>query len=176
MDLLAHLLPVPDDAAYVAALEETQRYLRSFGVTGWQDAIVGAYAGMRDTSDAYIEAIESGRLTAHATGALWLTRGFGLEDVDEVVEDLVGRRDRIGTRSNAAGGSFRAPTIKIMQDGVPESQTAAMKKPYLDACGHPTSHLGPSHFPPEVLDADRSTPRRRGLPAAHPRDRRPRDR
>ena len=153
MDLLADLLPVPDDDAYVAALLEAQRYLRSFGVTGWQDAIIGAYAGIRDSTDAYIDAVESGQLTTHVTGALWLTRGYSLDEVDGVVSDLAARRERIGIRTNPAGGSFRAPTVKIMQDGVPESQTAALKQPYLDACGHPTSHLGPSHFPPEVLDA-----------------------
>ena len=153
MDLLGDVLPVPDDEAYVEALLESQRYLRTFGITGWQDAIIGAYAGVRDSTDAYIAAVESGQFTTHVTGALWLTRGYGLDDVDGVVDDLVARRERIGSRTNAAGGSFRAPTVKIMQDGVAESQTAAMKQPYLDACGHPTSHMGPSHFPADVLNA-----------------------
>ncbi|MCU1569808.1 MAG: hypothetical protein JWR33_549 [Naasia sp.] len=153
MDLFEHLLPVPDDAAYVDALVEAQRYLRSFGITGWQDAILGSYAGARDSTEAYLLGFESGALSARVSAALWLTRGFGLDEVADVVARLVAARDRIGVRTNDAGGSFKAVTVKIMQDGVPESRTAALKQPYLDGHGHPTDQLGPSHFPPEVLDA-----------------------
>ena len=41
-----HCPPTTDDENY-AGLLEGQRYLHSLGVTAWQDAIVGAYAGMR---------------------------------------------------------------------------------------------------------------------------------
>lgn len=153
MELLGHLLPVPTDEQYVAALEEAQRYLTGFGVTGWQDAIVGTYSGVRDPTDAYFAAIDSGRLSVLITGALWLERGFTVEEVPEVVATLVAARDRIGDRRGPTGGRFRATTVKVMHDGVPESLTAAMKQPYLDPCGHPTSTTGASHFPPEALDA-----------------------
>jgi predicted amidohydrolase YtcJ len=43
--------------------------------------------------------------------------------------------------------------VKIMQDGVVESFTAAMLVPYLDGGGDATGNAGTSYFPPEVLDA-----------------------
>lgn len=153
MDLLADLLPVPDPAQAVAALLEAQRHLASFGITGWQDAIVGDYSGAVDPTGAYLEAVASGRLLALVTGALWLPRGFTIDEVPQVVEALVAARERIGDRIGPAGGRFRATSVKIMHDGVPESRTAAMKQPYLDAEGRATGERGPSHFPPEVLAA-----------------------
>jgi predicted amidohydrolase YtcJ len=153
MEVFAPFLPVPDVDDYVEAVGEAQRYLHSFGITGWQDAIIGDYAGFGDSTAAYLRVVESGELASRVTGALWLPRGLTLDTVDETVQLLVEARDAIGERRNEAGGSFRATTVKIMQDGVPESLTAAMKEPYLDACGHPTGVRGESHFPPEVLDA-----------------------
>lgn len=153
MELVGALLPVPSEQEWVDALVEAERYLRSFGVTGWQDAIVGAYAGVPDVTDAYLRGFDSGALTARVSGALWLPRGFTLGEVDEIVARLVAQRERIGLRTNEGGGTFRATTVKVMQDGVPESRTAALKQPYLDPHGHPTDRTGPSHFPPEILDA-----------------------
>ncbi|GAA2752900.1 amidohydrolase [Amnibacterium kyonggiense] len=153
MDLLADLLPVPTLEGMVAALEEAQRYLTGFGVTGWQDAIIGAYSGATDPTDAYLTAIDTGRLSVLVGGALWLERGLRTEEVDEVVARHVAARDRIGDRRGPGGGRFRATSIKIMLDGVPESLTAAMKAPYLDVHGRPTASTGPTHFPPAVLDA-----------------------
>lgn len=153
MDLLADLLPVPTHAQSVTALVEAQRYLTGFGVTGWQDAIIGDYSGVQDPTDAYRSAVESGLLSVLVSGALWLERGFGVDDVPDVVARLVAARDRIGDRRGPAGGRFRATSVKIMLDGVPESRTAAMKAPYLDADGRPTDVTGPTHFAPEVLNA-----------------------
>jgi predicted amidohydrolase YtcJ len=153
MELLADLLPVPTDAESVAALVEAQRYLTGFGITGWQDAILGAYSGVKDPTGAYVTAVESGALSVLVGGALWLERGFGIDDVDDVVAALVAARDRIGDRRGPAGGRLRATSVKIMLDGVPESLTAAMKAPYLDRHGRPTDVTGPTHFAPEVLDA-----------------------
>ena len=153
MELLADLLPVPSDEASVAALEEAQRYLTSFGVTGWQDAIIGAYSGVKDPTDAYLAAIDAGRLSVLVSGALWLERGFGIEDVADVVVRHVAARARIGDRRGPTGGRLRATSIKVMLDGVPESRTAAMKTPYLGSDGSPTDVRGPTHFAPELLDA-----------------------
>jgi predicted amidohydrolase YtcJ len=41
--------------------------------------------------------------------------------------------------------------VKIMQDGVAENFTAAMTSPYLDRCGHPTSHSGHSFLEARAL-------------------------
>jgi predicted amidohydrolase YtcJ len=153
MELLADVLPVPTREESVAALVEAQRHLTGFGVTGWQDAIIGAYSGVQDPTDAYLAAVDSGVLSVLVSGALWLERGFGVDDVDDVVAGLVATRDRIGDRRGPAGGRFRATSVKIMLDGVPESRTAAMKTPYLDGSGRPTDVTGPTHFAPAVLDA-----------------------
>lgn len=153
MEVFAPLLPVPDVDDYVDAVIEAQRYLHSFGITGWQDAIIGDYAGFGDSTAAYLRVIESRQLVSRVTGALWLPRGLTLATVDDTVAALIEARASIGDRRNGLGGSFRATTVKIMQDGVPESLTAAMKEPYLDACGHATGVHGESHFAPEVLNA-----------------------
>jgi predicted amidohydrolase YtcJ len=75
-------------------------------------------------------------------GALWFERGRG----EEQVEGLLERRRRAGD------GRFRATSVKIMQDGVAETFTAAMLVPYLDGHGRATGNTGLSYFDPEVLN------------------------
>jgi predicted amidohydrolase YtcJ len=141
MALVARLLPPTPSADYVSGLVEGQRHLFSLGVTAWQDAIVGAYAGMDDIGPTYEDAVTSGALVADAVGALWWDRELGLAQVPGLVE----RRDHL-TR-----GRFRATSVKIMQDGVCENHTAAMLTPYLDGHGHPTANLGHSFVEAEEL-------------------------
>lgn len=132
--LVTRHLPAATEGDFYAALVAGQSYLHSLGVTGWQDAIVGAYSGMEDASAAYTAAAANGDLRSQVVGALWWDRGRGVEQVDE----LVAKRDSM------SGGRFRATSIKIMQDGVAENYTAAMIAPYLDRCGHPTDNSGHS--------------------------------
>ena len=106
----------------LAALLTAQRYLHSVGVTGWQDAIVGDYGNHSDTGDIYLEAARSGTLTGYARAALWWDRNRGAEQIPELV----------ARRAALAHERFSAGTVKIMQDGIPENQTAAMTTPYLD--------------------------------------------
>lgn len=160
MDLVGALLPAASNEDYTRALLLARDHLRSLGITGWQDAIVGNYAGHPDSSDIYLALQEAGTLGARVTGALWLDRGVTLETVGEVVSALGARRERIAgahgpadDENRAGGGSFTANTVKIMVDGVAESQTAALNEPYLDACGHTGTNTGTSHFAPEVLTA-----------------------
>jgi predicted amidohydrolase YtcJ len=141
MDLVLAVLPVPDGDELYAGLLEGQRHLHSLGITGWQDAIVGAYAGMQDTGPTYLRAARSGDLTATVVGALWWERERGLEQVAELVEK----------REAYSVGRFAATSVKIMQDGVAENGTAAMVEPYLDRCGHATSNSGLSFVDPSVL-------------------------
>ena len=56
----------PDTAPeeYYRGLLAGQSYLHSLGVTGWQDAIVGDYAGMDDAGPTYLLAAQRGELTA----------------------------------------------------------------------------------------------------------------
>ncbi|RYP82166.1 amidohydrolase [Nocardioides guangzhouensis] len=135
-----HCPPTAEDE-YYRGLLEGQRYLHSLGVTAWQDAILGAYAGADDASGVYLRAVEAGELTGTVVGALWWDRERGEEQVAELVE-----RRRRYTR-----GRLRATSVKIMQDGVAENGTAAMSTPYLDPCGHPTHNAGHSFVDPGLL-------------------------
>lgn len=141
MELVSRLLPPTSDAEHDAALLIAQAHLHSLGITGWQDAIVGTYAGMNDVGPAYRRAAARGTLTAHVVGALWWDRDRGAEQLDE----LLGRREAL------THGRFRATSVKVMQDGVPENFTAAMTEPYLDRCGHPTGGRGHSFVAPDAL-------------------------
>ena len=141
MGLVAKLLPLPEQAEYAAGLVEGQRYLFSLGVTAWQDAIVGAYAGMADTASTYTEAVSNGDLVADVVGALWWDRDLGLAQIPDLVE----------RRRAQSGGRYRASSVKIMQDGVCENYTAAMLTPYLDGHGGATENSGHSFVEAEEL-------------------------
>ncbi len=141
MGLVSQHLPETDPAEYDAGFLEGQRYLHSMGVTGWQDAILGAYGGMDDPSSTYLRAAQSGDLTATVVGALWWDRGRGVEQVAELVE----------RRAEFTHGRLRATSVKIMQDGIAENGTAALTAPYLDRCGHATTNTGHSFVDGEAL-------------------------
>jgi predicted amidohydrolase YtcJ len=144
MDPVSALLPTLAEDDLLAGLLEAQRYLHSFGVTGWQDAIVGAYAGHDDPTPAYLAATGRGLLTARVVGALWWPRDVDPDDVDAVVDDLVERRATIAAA--VQDGRFRCSSVKIMQDGVVESHTAGLTTPYCD-CGE----RGLSYVDPQML-------------------------
>ncbi|MGW6900814.1 amidohydrolase [Streptomyces sp. NPDC054919] len=141
MDLVARHTPRSTPADRLAALLLAQRLLHSYGITAWQDAIVGVYGSMDDASDAYLTAARDGSLTARVVGALWWDRERGAEQIPE----LVARRREL------TGGRFRAGSVKIMQDGVAETGTAALLTPYLDACGCATANSGTSFVDPVEL-------------------------
>lgn len=154
MDMLLPFLPQRslDDA--VAGLVEAQRYVHQYGIAGWQDAIIGSYAGFDDSTDAYLTAFDRGLLSLRITGALWLRRDIGMDDIDEAVAGYIAHRDRVGNRTRDDGtGSLEVTSIKIMMDGVPESLTAYMKRPYLNPDGTPMATRGEGHFSPEFLRA-----------------------
>jgi predicted amidohydrolase YtcJ len=147
MQLVARLTPPTPDAEYHAALLAGQRYLHSLGVTAWQDAIVGAYAGMDDAGQTYLRAARAGDLTADVVGALWWDRDAGLEQIASLAE----------RRADYSHGRFRATTVKVMQDGVVENGTAAVTSPYLDRCGHRPGRRGAGPSPGSTRRASRST-------------------
>jgi predicted amidohydrolase YtcJ len=141
MHLVDHLVPPSTADDLYAGLLEAQSYLHGYGITAWQDAILGEYAGGADASPAYLRAVEAGTLTARVRGALWWRRDLGEEQVDDLIE----RRERY-TRGRLVAGS-----VKIMQDGIAENFTAGMTTPYLDGCGHDTDNLGLSFVDPAAL-------------------------
>jgi predicted amidohydrolase YtcJ len=141
MRLVARILPETGEEEYYSALLAGQAHLHSLGVTGWQDAIVGAYAGMDDPGPTYRRAAANGDLTGHVVGALWWDRDRGEEQVADLVE----------RRAAWTHGRFHATSVKIMQDGVLENGTAALSAPYLDPEGQETGNLGHSFLEAEAL-------------------------
>ncbi len=147
MDPVSALLPPVSLPEQVAGLREAQAHLHALGVTGWQDALLGAYAGHADPTDAYLALVAAGGLTARVVGALWWPRGVLIDGVDDVVAELVARRAAVAEA--VPDGRFRASTVKVMQDGVVESRTAGMRAPYV-GCG--CGDTGLSYVPPDVLN------------------------
>lgn len=143
MDLVGRFTPRSTPAERLAALLRAQAHLHSYGITAWQDAIVGRFGSMDDPADAYVSAARDGSLTARVVGALWWDRERGAEQIPELVE----RRRELGH------GRFRAGSVKIMLDGVAETGTAALLGPYLDACGCATANTGTSFVDPAELRA-----------------------
>lgn len=142
MALVNRLLPEEPLERLTEALLVGQRYLHSFGITAWQDAIVGSYGDAGDPGPAYLAAAADGRLTARVVGAIWWDRTAGLEQIPSILE----RRDRY------RGGRFAATSVKVMQDGVAENFTASMLEPYCDGHGHFTDNSGISFVAPETLN------------------------
>jgi predicted amidohydrolase YtcJ len=141
MALVDHAIGDTSDDELYRALMVAQEYLHSLGITAWQDAILGDFAGLVDPSSTYLRAVDSDRLTARVRGALWWERGKGVEQVETMRE-----RRRVLPR-----GRFRAGAVKVMQDGIAENHTAAMTAPYLDGCGCRTANAGLSFLDPAVL-------------------------
>ncbi|WP_252199843.1 amidohydrolase [Brevibacterium sp. RIT 803] len=137
MDLVSVHVPAATDADIRAGLLAGQSSLHAFGVTAWMDAIVGDYSGHRSPFDAYIEAEDTGDLTAEVVGSLWWPRD--VDDIDAQVAALLEQR--------RTHGAFRTTSVKFMLDGIVESRTAAMSAEYSCACGG----FGTSYFTREHL-------------------------
>lgn len=132
MELVRRLVPPPRDDEIAAALQTAQAHLHSLGIAGWQDALVGEGLGMPDSLDTYLAALRTGTLTAQVVAAQWWDRSRGEEQIAELVE----------RRARAAAVGLDAGSVKIMQDGVCETFTAAVTDPYLDSHGQPTDNRG----------------------------------
>ncbi|MEV4954792.1 amidohydrolase [Paenarthrobacter nitroguajacolicus] len=147
--LVERLIPSETDADYEAALSEAQQYLHSYGIVGWQDAMVlrpGAGAASHDT---YLRADRLGKLTAKVVGALWWERDCPQDAIPDRVAELAQARDEAAR----GGGRYSAGTVKIMLDGVVETGTASLLEPYRDACSHNSTRAGLSFIDPEILRA-----------------------
>ena len=131
--LVLRLAPQPTDADMRAGLLAAQEYLHAFGITGWQDALIGDYGNHSSREvGVYLAALEAGELHARVNGALWWDRQRGSQHADTQIAALDAER-RLRSRDD-----FQLTTIKIMQDGVIENRTAAVSAPYLRsgcACG-----------------------------------------
>jgi predicted amidohydrolase YtcJ len=145
-ELARAVAPEDTQADLEDALREAQRYLHSVGIVAWQDAWVAVHEPGPTVHEAYLRAQQEGWLTARVAGALWWERGCPSDAVDDQVAWLAGIRDEAG-----GGDRYRVGTVKVMQDGVVETFTAAMLEPYLDQCGHPTGDSGLSFLEPDLL-------------------------
>ena len=141
MELVRAHVPPATAADQERALLTAQAHLHSYGITAWQDALVGEGLGMADSLDTYVSTHRAGRLTAKIVAAQWWDRERG----EEQIVDLVARREL------AAAAGLDAGSVKIMQDGVCETFTAAVIDPYLDVHGAPTDNYGITFIEADAL-------------------------
>ncbi|REJ04204.1 amidohydrolase [Microbacterium bovistercoris] len=145
-DLFEGVRPATTAELSYQGLLRAQEELIALGITGWQDAMVGAgVAGIADPLTAYERALSEDTLQVHVVGAQWWVRDGGLDQV----ETMVARRERIAAEHSDR--RLDLATTKIMVDGVAENQTAAMLTPYRDGHGHDTDNSGLSFIDPEAL-------------------------
>ncbi len=126
---------------YYAAMMEAQAYLHSWGITGWQDALIGGYAGIDDPTQAYLDALGNGTLSVRVRAAQFWDRHRGVEQVEELVEQ----------RRRLVEAGLDAGSVKIMVDGISESFTMAVTEPYVDLHGCPCGDRGLAFMDPEAL-------------------------
>ena len=121
MNLVGKHAPRPTLAKRVEGLRFALRMLGGYGVTAFQDASVRG----DDSLDTYQYLDARGELTARVVAAQWWERDRGEEQIAEMVE----------RRSRYTRGRVRATSVKIMQDGVMENQTAVLLEPYVGKPG-----------------------------------------
>ena len=63
MDLVGRFAPSATGDLADRGLLRAQEYLHSFGVTSWQDALLGHGLGMEDATETYLDAAARGELT-----------------------------------------------------------------------------------------------------------------
>jgi len=134
-------LPAYSAAQMQEALAWSIAQLNAEGVTAIKDAMVDgvALAG-------YAALERSGALNAHiATSLAWRMAWAGPQPgLEQVIAD----------RATARGELVHTDFIKIMLDGIPPSQTAAVLEPYVPDGRHPEGHAGYLTQTPESLAED----------------------
>lgn len=138
MQLVARLLPEPATADIARGILRLSREMLRAGVTGWQEAALGAYGGFPDFTDAYLSLLREGSLRGRATGAIWVPRDLTPDGVEDFVTRVVER-----SRANAAAG-LPSATAKLMLDGIVETRTAHLLEPYVGSEGRGLSYFSPA--------------------------------
>jgi predicted amidohydrolase YtcJ len=116
MSLVAEKVPPYTVEERRNGLRHALKMLARYGITSFQDASVS-----QDDLEVYRALDAGGELTARVVASLWWERKEGLEQIPRFLNQ----------RRTFTRGNVRATTIKIMQDGVLEAQTAALLKPYV---------------------------------------------
>jgi predicted amidohydrolase YtcJ len=138
MSLVGALVPPPTDEDLLVALRASLKMLNGYGITSVQDANVDLDENLVSRSlDTYRALEASGELTARVA----LSLGW---DTDRGEEQIAGLLE---VRSKYTNGRIRATGVKLYQDGVLETQTAAVLEPYVGVPGVTGMEL----FDPEEL-------------------------
>ncbi|WP_284982728.1 amidohydrolase [Arthrobacter sp. efr-133-TYG-118] len=146
MGLFDHVHPGTSPEQAYEGLLWAQELMLSYGITAWQDALVGiSPSGSGDTLETYIKAFDAGDLKVRVRAAQWWDRSAGRGQLDEILA----RRDRVAGACDPL--RLSAATVKVMVDGVAENYTAAMHAPYRDSHGHHTDNHGIEFFDPAEL-------------------------
>jgi predicted amidohydrolase YtcJ len=152
MELVSRCLPPVTDEEWQQALVRGQAELQRLGIGSWQEAHAD-----RARQAAYLAVLGRGELTGRAALASLWDHERALDQVPELVE----RRREVAAVEPTR---LHAGAVKVFQDGVVESRTAAMLAPYLDGSGTPTRERGDSVYHPDTLrdmfialDAERFT-------------------
>ncbi|WP_324788379.1 amidohydrolase [Streptomyces sp. H51] len=134
-----------------SALKEGQKYLHSLGIVGWLDAGLDVVKARSITGEAYLFALQQGKLTARVSGALiWTPADKDPTIAARLLSEQIGEFSYLKKQLDRP--QFRVNTAKIFLDGIVESRTAALIDPYLDpTTGMPTDHHGDTHVPQELL-------------------------
>ena len=134
-------LPVYSPEQMQAALAWSVGQFNAVGVTAIRDAMVDAAA-----LAGYQALDESGDLTAHiATSLAWKMAWAGPQG---------GLEQTIAARQDFASENVHVDFAKLMLDGIPPAQTAAVLEPYLPDGKHPEGHRGYLTQSPESLMED----------------------
>lgn len=132
MDLVNRRIPPFTPADRQSGLRYALKLLNGYGLTSFQDASVNT-----DSLETYRTLDEKGELTMRVVASQWWERSKGEEQIAGFLE----------ARRKYTKGHVRASTVKIMQDGVMEVQTAALLRPYV---GKPGAY-GLTMVEPEAL-------------------------
>jgi hypothetical protein len=124
MELVLRHAPPPTPAELEAGLRDAVAHLNGFGITAVQDALVKLEAGDAYASLAAYRALDdAGELSLRVVAALFLDPHA---PIDAQLERLV------AARAEHSRGNLRATAVKIWEDGVLETHTAALLEPYLN--------------------------------------------
>lgn len=140
-DLILNALPDFSVEQYKGGLLHYQEMCHKLGVTGSYDPWLHANS---NAIEALKELDSEGKLSMRLRGAYWADPHKGPEQVDE----LVAARDR-----DNDGNLFHINAVKLFMDGVLESQTAFLSKPYEMAAGRPDGWCGDQIWDPDNMNA-----------------------
>lgn len=118
MDLVARIIPKPSREEKLAALRAGLKLANSLGITSIQNA-----SGNVDELSLYVELQQKNELSLRYAAALSVEASTPENEIAAY---------RVKRKELAENPRIRADAIKFMLDGVIESHTAAMLKPYHD--------------------------------------------